>query len=207
MNEEYESIIKNDIWDVVPRPQDKSVVTSKWLYKIKHGVDGSADPIIHKCKRVLAFEFEMKDLALMHYFSGLEVWQKPVNTLRQYMVELHHIHWIGAKNLLRYLRGTITHGLRYTVGDVRQHGYSNADWADSVVDCKSTFGCHFSWGFASISWMSRKQKLVALSTIKAEYIVASMTSCEAIWLRKLFSDLFRHVLNTTMILCDNQSGI
>ena len=41
MHEEYESITKNDVWDVVPRPKDKSVVTSKWLYKIKHGVDGS----------------------------------------------------------------------------------------------------------------------------------------------------------------------
>jgi len=43
MNEEYKSIIKNDVWDVVPRPHDKSVVTSKWLYKIKHGADGSAE--------------------------------------------------------------------------------------------------------------------------------------------------------------------
>ena len=43
MNEEYESIMKNDVWDVVPRPKDKSVVTSKWIYKIKHGVDGSAE--------------------------------------------------------------------------------------------------------------------------------------------------------------------
>ena len=41
MNEEYESIIKNYVWDVVPRPHDKSVVTSKWLYKIKHGADVS----------------------------------------------------------------------------------------------------------------------------------------------------------------------
>ena len=43
MHEEYESIIKNDVWDVVPRPEDKAVVTSKWLYKIKHGSDGSAE--------------------------------------------------------------------------------------------------------------------------------------------------------------------
>lgn len=42
MSEEYESIMKNDVWDVVPRPKDKSVVTSKWLYKTKHGADGSA---------------------------------------------------------------------------------------------------------------------------------------------------------------------
>ena len=42
MHEEYESIVKNDVWDVVPRPEDKSVVTS-WLYKIKHGYDGSVE--------------------------------------------------------------------------------------------------------------------------------------------------------------------
>ena len=43
MHEEYESIMKNDLWEVVPRPKDKSVVSSKWLYKIKHGSDGSAE--------------------------------------------------------------------------------------------------------------------------------------------------------------------
>ena len=43
MHKEYESIMNNDVWDVVPRPQDKAVVTSKWLYKIKHGPDGSTE--------------------------------------------------------------------------------------------------------------------------------------------------------------------
>jgi hypothetical protein len=43
MTEEYQSIIKNDVWDVVPRPEGKSVVTSKWIYKIKHVVDGSIE--------------------------------------------------------------------------------------------------------------------------------------------------------------------
>ena len=55
--------------------------------------------------------------------------------------------------------------------------------------------------------MSRRQKSVALSTVEAEYIPASMASCEAVWLRKLFSELFGHVLYTIVILCDNQSGI
>ena len=77
----------------------------------------------------------------------------------------------------------------------------------SVVDRKSTYGCCFTLGSASISWMSRKLKSVALSTAEAEYIAASMAYCEAIWLRKLFSELFGHVLDTIVILCDNQSGI
>eukprot|EP00253_Pinus_taeda_P035890 PITA_35890 len=130
-----------------------------------------------------------------------------VNTLSQQMVEPHLFHWVGAKNLLRYLRGTINHGLRYTAGSVILGGYTDADWAGSVVDRKSTSGCCFNLGSASISWMSRKQKSVALSTAEAEYIAASMACCEAVWLRKLFSELFQHVLDTTVILCDNQSGI
>jgi hypothetical protein len=43
MTEEYQSILKNDVWDIVPRPEGKSVVTSKWIYKIKHAVDGSVE--------------------------------------------------------------------------------------------------------------------------------------------------------------------
>jgi hypothetical protein len=43
MMEEYQSIMKNDVWDIVPRPEGKSVVTSKWIYKIKHAADGSIE--------------------------------------------------------------------------------------------------------------------------------------------------------------------
>jgi len=48
---------------------------------------------------------------------------------------------------------------------------------------------------------------VALSTTEAEYIAASMASCEAVWLRKLFSELFGFTLDTTVILCDNKNKI
>ena len=43
MIKEYQLIMKNDVWDVVPRPEGKSMVTSKWIYKIKHVVDGSIE--------------------------------------------------------------------------------------------------------------------------------------------------------------------
>ena len=76
-----------------------------------------------------------------------------VSMVSSYLVEPH---WIGAKNLLRYLRGTITHGLRSTAGNVRLLGYTNVDWAGNVEDRKSTSGCCFSLGSASISWMSKK---------------------------------------------------
>jgi hypothetical protein len=43
MLEEYMSILKNNVWDIVPRPKDKSMVSSKWIYKIKHAADGSVE--------------------------------------------------------------------------------------------------------------------------------------------------------------------
>ena len=79
-----------------------------------------------------------------------------VNTLTQHMVEPHHTHWVGAKNLLRYLQATINHGLRYTARSMTVHGYTDVDWAGNVVDRKSTLGCCFTLGSTSMSWMSRK---------------------------------------------------
>ena len=58
-----------------------------------------------------------------------------------------------------------------------------------------------------ISWFSKKQSSVALNMTEAEYIVACSTNCEEIWLQKLMSGLFDMELDTTMILCDNQSCI
>ena len=118
-----------------------------------------------------------------------------------------HAHWIAAKHVLRYLHGSITLGLRYYVGDVPLHGYTDFEWVGNVIDMKSTYGCCFSLGLSMKSWMSRKQKSVALSTVEAEYIAASMASCEAVWLRKLFGEMFEQVLETIVIYYDNNSGI
>jgi hypothetical protein len=423
MMEEYNSIMKNDVWEVVPRPEGKSVVTSKWLYKLKHAADGSiekykarfvargfsqvegvdydetfasvarytsiravisiaavmgwkihqmdvkttflnglieeevyieqpldfevhgreshvcrlkkalyglkqaprawysridaylqqlgfekseADPnlyfimvgedplilllylddlfitgaerLISSCKESLASEFEMTDIGLMHYFLGLEVWQEPghiflgqgkyvcdilsrfqmgdsrpmttpmitnwkklhasesqlmdstlyrqligslmylvntrpdicfaVNTLSQFMVEPRRVHWVAAKHVLRYLCGTVDYGMDYHRGDgVRLVGYTDSDWAGCVSDRKITSGCCFGLGSAVVSWFSRKQKSVALSSAEAEYMAASQASCEALWLRKMLIGLFGVQLRPTVIYCDNQSCI
>ena len=72
---------------------------------------------------------------------------------------------------MRYLKGTIEFGLYYDGNhDYRLYGYTDADWAGSVSDRKSTsIGC-FCLGSAMISWFSRKQSSIALSTAEAEYI-------------------------------------
>jgi hypothetical protein len=423
MIKEYQSIIKNDVWEIVRRPKSKDVVSSKWLFKIKHAADGSIskykarfvargfsqkegidyeetfahvarytsigtiialaatmkwklhqmdvkttflngvieeevymeqpqgfevedrkshvcklkkalyglkqalrawygridnflmslgftkskadsnlyfkvmndelvilllyvddlfltgeENLITECKKRLASEYEMKDLGLMHYFLGLEVWQsleriflnqgkyaveilkrfymlecKPmntpmetklkllvdtsselidatlnkhiigslmyltntrpdicfvVNTLSQFLVEPRHIHLVVAKHVMRYLKGTLDCGLSYDGDhDFTLSGYIDSDWARSVSDRKSTSECCFSLGSTMISWQSRKQSNIALSTAEVEYIAACSANCEAIWLRKLLTDLFDLEMEANTILCDNQSCI
>lgn len=75
-----------------------------------------------------------------------------------------------------------------------------------MEDRKSTSERWFSMGSASISWMSKKQKTMALNPAETEYIATSMISCEVAWLWKLFSELFVHMMNTTVILGHNQGG-
>ena len=58
-----------------------------------------------------------------------------------------------------------------------------------------------------MSWFSRKQKFVALSSIEAEYMAVNQASCEALWLRKLLVDLFDKELRPMVIYCDNHSCI
>jgi hypothetical protein len=131
-----------------------------------------------------------------------------VNALSQYMVEPRHVHWMAAKHMLRYLLGTIGYGLRnVSSGDVKLQGYTDSDWAGSAVDRKSTSGYCFSLGSGMISWLSRKQTSVALSTTEAEYIAASVASREAMWLRKLLAGIFDLELEPTLIHCDNQSWV
>ena len=131
-----------------------------------------------------------------------------VNALSQFLSNPKHIHWVAAKHVLIYVRGTITYGLKYTSNSgVMLAGYADSDWAGSAVDRKSTSGYCFSMGSAMISWFSRKQVSIAQSTTEAEYIAASDVCKEAVSLRKLLYDLFGTKLDSTIIHCDNHSCI
>ena len=118
------------------------------------------------------------------------------------------MHWVAVKHVLRYLYGNVGYGLRYTSNsDMRLVGYLDSDRAGSVEDQKSTSGCCFSFGSAMVSWCSRKQFAVSLSTVDAEYIATCMAAHEAVWLRKLIARLFGQMLEPTVIHCDNQSCV
>ena len=209
-------------------------------------------------RRILATEFEMKYLSMMHYFLGMEVWQSAdgiflgqgkyaVEILKrfgmmdckalatpmasnlkllsdassesvdatlyhqmidvpdeyetryllccehidQFLTDPRHVHLIAAKHILRYLKGTVDYYLKYKADQkINLEGYVDSYWAGSAIDRKSNSGCCFSMGSGLISWFTRKKSCVALSTVEAEYVTACSSSCEAVWLWKLLSDIF-----------------
>ena len=88
-----------------------------------------------------------------------------------------------ARCILRYVKSTLQYGLFYEAGyPIQVHGYTDADWAGNISDRRSTSGFMFSLGSAAISWSSKKQPTVALSSTEAEYRGAAMAACEVAWL-------------------------
>ena len=94
-----------------------------------------------------------------------------VNTLSQFLTDPRNVHLIVAKHILRYLKGTVDYELKYDVNQkINLEGYIDSYWAGSAIDRKSTLECCFSMGSGMISWFSRKQSCVALSTAEVEYV-------------------------------------
>ena len=113
------------------------------------------------------------------------------NQLSQAMVKPTKLFWKAGKHVLRYLRGTSKYGLWYKhMDEVKLHGFTDADWAGSPTNRKNTSGGVFSIGSTIVSWYSKKQRSVALSSAEAEYMAASQAACEAIWMRTILGSFF-----------------
>ena len=117
-------------------------------------------------------------------------------------------HLTAAKRILRYLKGTVYLGLSYKkCADGNLIGYSDADWAGDVDDRHSTSGNVFLLAKGAVSWLSKKQATVALSTAEAEYVALSAATQEAIWLRRLLTDVGEPLEDPIVINEDNQGAI
>eukprot|EP00253_Pinus_taeda_P027659 PITA_27659 len=131
-----------------------------------------------------------------------------VSVLSQFMSRPLDSHWNAGKFVLRYISGTCNYGILYTdSSDVTLAGYSDSDWAGNLDDHRSITGYAFSIGSGVISWCSRKQSTVALSSCEAEYQALCAATCEAIWLRRLLTDTGEGQKAATSIKTDNQSTI
>jgi hypothetical protein len=133
-----------------------------------------------------------------------------VGYVSRFMEKPRQEHLAAVKHLLRYIAGTIDYGLVYpklTKGDSRLIGYSDSDLGGDVDERKSTAGVIFFLGEMVISWSSQKQKTVALSTCEAKYMAGAAGACQAVWLRRLLSDIAGENVQQPILKMDNQSAI
>jgi len=116
-------------------------------------------------------------------------------------------HLIAVKRILKYLKGTISFGIWYpSRASLSLIGYSVADYGGCKIDRKSTSGtCHL-LGNSLVSYHSKKKACVALSTTKAEYIVAGNCCAQIPWMKHQLED-YNIFLNHIPLKCDNTSDI
>eukprot|EP00253_Pinus_taeda_P036452 PITA_36452 len=134
-----------------------------------------------------------------------------VGVLSRFMSKTGKEHWTTVKRVFRYLRGTSDYGLCYQgrpgldkVLDIC--GFVGADWDGDLDQRRSTSGYVFNLFGGAVSWMSKKQSVVALSTTEAEYMAATHASKEAVWLQRLCSSMGL-VQGAIRIDSDSQSAI
>jgi hypothetical protein len=120
------------------------------------------------------------------------------------------MHVAAVKRILRYLKGSLSFGIWYKNGngdDLQLIGWTDSDYAGDSDDRKSTSGYVFKLDSGAISWSSKKQPIVTLSTTEAEFVAAASSACQAIWLRNVLSHLGCNQGVSSVILCDNSSSI
>jgi hypothetical protein len=116
-------------------------------------------------------------------------------------------HLIAIKRILRYLVRTPNLGLWYPKGSTFDLlSYSDSDYTGCKVDRKSTTVTSQFLGRSLVSWSSKKQNLVALSTAEAEYVTAGACCAQLLWMKQTLSD-FGCEFSTIQLLCDNKSAI
>ena len=128
--------------------------------------------------------------------------------MSKYCGDPSEAHLTAAKRILRYLKGLQDLGLVYQESDDKcLCGYADANWAGDLDDRKSTTGNVFMLASSAVSWLSKRQPTVALSTTEAEYISLSSATTETMWLRQLMYDLGANQDAPTVISEDNIGAI
>ena len=187
MEKEMASLEANDVYDLVDLPKHRKAVGSKWVYKRKLKAVGSLQYLSTMTRPDITFA---------------------VANVAKYCSEPMKEHWTAVKMIMRYLKGTHNFSLLYKKSNSNSFiGFSDSDWAGNLDDRRSTSGYIFQVASTAVSWKSRKQSCVALSTAEAEYIALSQAAKEAIWLRQLNTDLQGESSEPTVLYEDNQAAI
>lgn len=129
-----------------------------------------------------------------------------VGVLSRFMSAPTDVHMNAVHQVIKYLAGSVHLGIKYGDGSTELVGYCDADYAGDMDKRKSTSGNVFIVNGGAISWASKLQPTVAMSTCEAEFIAAANATKEALWLRQLLSE-FTGLLKPTNLFVDNQGAL
>ena len=124
-----------------------------------------------------------------------------VSNVAKFTSEPTEQHWTAVKHILRHLVGTVNYGLLFIK---KEESFS---FSGDITDRKSTSGYIFKLSGGSISWRSRKQSYIALSTAEAEYVSLTSAAQEAIQLSRLIAELQNKTAKSATVYEDNQAAI
>eukprot|EP00253_Pinus_taeda_P006781 PITA_06781 len=229
--DEMASLHKNEAWDFVEFPTGRKPIGSKWVFKKKINAEGKVEKykarLVEKGVRLSdeqcpKTQEEEEDMSRVPYASAVcslmyaMFCTRPdianaVGVLSRFMSKPGKEHWTTVKQVYRYLRGTSDYGLWYQgilgLGIILDiHDFVDAYWAGDLYQRGSISGYVFNLFGGVVSWMSKKQSVVALSTTEAEYMAATHVSKEAVWLQRFCSSMGL-VQEAIRIECDNHNAI
>ncbi|XP_034200664.1 secreted RxLR effector protein 161-like [Prunus dulcis] len=131
-----------------------------------------------------------------------------VSLISKYMSNPTKPHMEATKRILRYLRGTTDFGVFYKKGGKGElNVYTDSDYAGDQEDRKSTSDYVFLFSSGAVYRSSKKQPIVTLSTIEAEFIAATSCACQVVWLRRIFEMLGKKQDRPTIVHYDSSSAI
>jgi len=131
-----------------------------------------------------------------------------VSFITRFMARPTELHLQAAKRILRYLKGTIDYGIFYKKnGNKQLIAFTDSDYAGDIEDRKNTSDYVFILSGGAVSWSSKKQPIVTLSTTEAEFVAAAACACQAIWMRRILEKLNHEQEGCTTLMCDNSSTI
>ena len=129
-----------------------------------------------------------------------------VAVVSRFMADPGKEHWNVVKRILRYIKGTSNVALCFGGSEFIVNGYVDSDFAGDLDKRKSTTGYVFTLAGGAVSWLSKLQTVIALSTTEAEYMAATQACKEAIWIQRLIEEL-GHKQQKISVYCDSQSAL
>ncbi|GJX79206.1 ribonuclease H-like domain-containing protein [Tanacetum coccineum] len=211
INQEMEALNRNGTWVITYLPIGRKPIGSKWVFKVKYKSSGEVERfkarLVAKGFESLRWEYSF-NVGICEVLPHRCVDLRLAGTTLWYMHAPLQSHLKLAFKVLRYLKIAHGKGLSFVKGnDLELNVFVDFDWAKCKATTKSVTGYSVFLGKSLISWKSKKQSMLAKSSIEAEYRAMNTVTCEVIWIQKILSKLNIKLSLPILIYCDNSSVI